>query len=950
MTSLAGFLYPEYVLHNSVAAETDFEASRRRVPKKLTTSLMEHDITAGAEGGCMSSPPNISQLLMSELFYAWRTQDTQDDSDVENSDSDATSSETSYDTSDLTSGGSGSSDSRCTSSYSASNTDDSDTTSHDRSSTWYEEDEGSDQEDDETEEAEMMVGNEAPRINGNLNSNRRAMGNLNVIFSVSRNTISPEQRGGIIVASSVSTLPSFTVAGASSSHFSFLLTDTREKKMQGASGSVASMVPPAYTTTTLNPKLSMPYVFSTSDTFSNWLFTPLEDQPNDLGKDKSGKTGARRPQSAVPHNSGVISQMYFSNDHGCHTSDQKLSTLPLGDEKRLQTASVMHIEAKVQNHTPSNRIHRNEDSVIGHISSVWSNDDGKSESAMLKRASVSNVHDSFPSFMAYFPTRPPRMAPEEMLRASSAGKRGETLHKTSADGGPVNNRDYSSSSPGKLPHCSSFSRADTSSGGSPAGEVFCTVRALSPNAIVRVLRGDFDNRDISLDSRLFDADHHQKVESSRMEAKGPFRQRSASSGYAVTAGGVPDRHGTSTTAAGNGRTSSSHRVDASGRRRASDNLILSVLRGAPAGCPCESFSVTRSFSSGQVQSPAPVPSQQMFAGGWRLLSFREQDDTLFTNIEHVPHNGKSKKKHKKYTSKRRNKHRKSRHAVGDDREGNGAGKDEQARYDVRKNENALDGAARMCQGRNSGYSPTGVAGVTGAGAAPTEYPTGVTYSGPSYPLGSAGGTQDQGSACSRVEVNAQPCGRQRAVRQDLVRRTQPLRVGTSPAAADPQIRMPPSRAPVRTVTGTPPTHSVWQSQISTTAKVGTPVMNTRVPLLSAVGALDAVNEVGGERGQRLDRFERLKDPPVASPSATGRRVTVRSGKSKVMSSGRKCSGISDAGSGVRRLRPASATRVLPSLSLPNRRIPVCLYGGMAACNGEPSRELPTRQGEGLPPL
>ncbi|CAJ1992307.1 hypothetical protein conserved [Leishmania donovani] len=969
MISVASNLYRASGLCGSVAMETSLpEASRLGTPKELTASVLiergktrEHRINTVMERGGAGSAQNASQLLKKEARNAWRTQDTFVDFDTDNSDSDAQSGEETDPIGACMGDGSASSGSYYASFY-ASKGDDSDTTLDGTPSPSYGEYEESNEEVDEAEEGEGIVGNEASRISGNSFSSTDPGRNLSVMFDVSRNSVFPEQRSSV-KGSPVSALPPAMISGAPSSHRAHVallvtgLSDTPRR----AHGSAASMMPPYTTTTALNPKMSVSLVLSPSGTLSNGTSAPPADPPADLSKHESGNAGTRHPHSSEQNNSMMLSQMYFSfgseahqaearsplcNDHGCDRSNHELPTLAWGDEKRRRKVSMMQMEAMLPLHGHANRVSHNEDSVVGSISGFWPSNDEKSEDNMSTRPLMSKMDSTFPSFLRYADARSPCNIPEETRNASCGTKQADKQLTTSADGRHEGRNEHSSNSTGHLPRRFLFFHAHTGHGGSSPGEAFLSGKALSPNAIVRVLRGDFDSRDISLDSRFLDTDPHHKSGSTIMEVKGPSRQPPASSRHALTADGAADRHGASTATAGDSETSSGRRVEEPVRRRPSGDAILSICRGASFGHTRESFSVTRPLSSGQVHSLDPVPSQQTLIGVWRLLSFREQGDTPLTSVEHVPHKRKSKKKRSKdkKRSKEHKKQRRPRPTAECGRVGIDSGRSENARDDANKDDGAHVNAARMCKERDTIRLPARLSGVSAAGDAPAECHTGVTCYRPSSPPGSGEAAEKQGGLRSSVEANCHPLRRQQAALQDLS-------MGAPPTADNLKIRALSSRTAVRTVFVTPDTLTAPPSRNSSAEKVSDAAANACVPQPSGAGVVRAVDSASVDAAQKPDRFEKVEEPPVESPSATVRRVTVRSGNSKVlMNHVRGCSTSSDSDGGARRLRGAPAAQVRLSVSPPNGRLPIRSYDGLAAHNGEGSLRFPTRPQEGLPPL
>ncbi|CAG9581001.1 hypothetical protein LMJF_33_3020 [Leishmania major strain Friedlin] len=975
MTSVASTLYRASDLRGSVAMETNPDASRLGTPNEFTASVLikrgktrEHRMNAVMERDGASTAQDESQLLKEEARNAWCTQDAFVDFDTDSSDSDAQSGGKTDPTSAFMDDGSASSDS-CYASFYTSKGDDSDTSLDDTPSPSYGEYEESNEYDDEAEEDEGLVGSDASRINGNSFSSTDPGRNISVMFGVSRSSVSPEQRSSI-KGSSVSALPPFTISGAPSSHgthVALLVTGVSDRPRR-ARGSAASMMMPPYTTTTvLNPSMSVSLVLSAFGTFSNGTSAPPADLPVDLRKHESGNAGTRHPQSLERNNSMMFSQMYFTgseahqaearsplyNDHGCDRSNQELPTLAWGDEKRRQMASMMQMETMLPLHAHANRVSHNEDSVDGGIYGFWPSDDKKSEDAMSTRPLVSKMNSTLPSFLRYADARSPCTIAGETRAASCGTKQGDKQLKTCAGGRQEGRNDHSSNSTGRLPRGSSLLHAHTRNGGSSPGEAFLSDKALSPNAIIGVLRGDFDNRDISLDSRFLDTDPHHKSGSTSMEAKGHSRQPPASSRHAVTADGTVDRHGASTATVGDSETSSGHRVEEPVRRRRSGDAILSICRTASFGHPRESFSVTRSLSSGQAHSLGPVPSQQTLIGVWRLLSFREQGDTPLTNVEHVPQKRTSKKKHSKdkKRSKKHEKHRRPRHTAEGGHVGIDTGRSVDARDDANRDDGAHVSAAPMCKESDTMRSPARLSGVSAAGGAPAECHTGVTCCCPSSPPGLGWAAGKQGSLRSSMEANGQPLRRHQAVLQDLSMGAPPARKGTPPTAGNLKIRLLPSRVPVRTVFDAPDTLTAPHSHNSSAEKVDDAAANAHVPQPSGADVARAVGSASVDAAQKPDRFEKFEEPSVESPTATVRRLTVRSGSSKaLMNHVRGCNTSSDSDGSAQRLLAAPATQVRLSVSPPNGRLRIHSYDGLAAHNGERSLRSLTRPQEGLPPL
>ncbi|CBZ30111.1 hypothetical protein, unknown function [Leishmania mexicana MHOM/GT/2001/U1103] len=974
MTSVASTRYRASGLRGSVVTETNPEVSRLGTPKELTAPVLiergktrEHKMSAVMKKCGASSAQNASQLLEEEVHNACRPPDTF--VDLDGSDSDAQSGEKTDPTSAFMNDGSDSSGS-CYASFYTSKGDDTDTTLDDTPLPSYGGYEESNEESEEAEEGEAIIGNGASCINRNSFSSTDTRRNLSVMFDISRNSVSPEQRSNI-KGSSMSALPSVMISGAPSSRrkdAALLLTGASDKSRRTRGIAVSMTMPPNTTTTALNPNMSVSFVLSGSGTFSSGTPAPPTDPPVDLNKHESGIADTRHPQSSEQNHSMTFSQMCFScgseahkaeargplyDDHGYDGSNRELPTLAWGDGKRHWTVSMMQMETMLPRHTHSNRVSRNKDSVAGDTFGFWSSDDEKSEDAISAQPSISKMDITFPSLLRYSYARSPGTISGETRSASSGTKHGDKQLKMPTDESHEGRRDRSSNFTGHLPRSSLFFHAHTRNGGSPPREAVLSGKALSPNAIVRVLRGSFDNRDVSLDSRFLDIDPHHRGGSTSMEAKGPSRQLPASSRHAVAADGAVDRHVASTARASDSETSSGRRVEGSVRRRLSGSAIRSISRGTSFRHPRESFSVDRSLSSGQVHSLGHVPSKQALVGVWRLLSFREQDGTPLTNVEHVPHKQTSKKKRSKDKKrhKRHGKQHRPHHAAEGGHVGINAERSEDVGDDANKGDGANINAARMCKERDAMRSPARLADVNAADDALAECPTGVTCYRPSSPSGSGRTAEKQGGLQGSVEANGQPLDRQQAALQGPSMGASPTRKGAHPAADNLKIRVLPSRTPPRTVFATPDILTAPQSHNASAEKLADAATNAHVAQHLGAGVVHAVESASVDAAQKPDRFENFEEPPIESPSATVRRVTVHSGNSKLLTNHvRGCNTSSDSDGGARRLRAAPSTQVRLSVLPPKGRLPIRLYDDLAAPNGEASLRSPTRPLEGLPPL
>ncbi|KAG5493735.1 hypothetical protein JIQ42_02110 [Leishmania sp. Namibia] len=962
MTSVAGTTYRAGMHRVSVVVETDPEARQLGIRRGRASSLMrsghstERNITAVTEWVGGTNAQSASQLLNGEVEHASLTQDTED-SGREDGNSFDQPSEALCRPGGFTNNGSDSSESSYTSSYTTSTGYESIATADSRpppSNGAY---------DKVDEEVEAVVICEASRIISNSSgSSRISLGKYSIMPEMSREAVSPEHQSDIKAASSACSLPPAMVAGARGSQGSaayLRVMRTREKRTRRTSGSASSgMVPQACTFTALNQKLGgTHFVFSASDSFSNGWSALSEDRPIDLGKQASGKAGARRSKSLELQKSIVFSQLNLSlvperhraeeltsssDGFDFHRSGGMLRTPSMGDNAHWKVRP-MQKETVQQRRAHSDRASRDAVLAAGGLSGLWSSNDENSEDAMSRWQSDSKMDSTFPSFTAYFYARSRSTMGGETRRPSSGAKLVEAPRKTSADEGLTGRRGKSSDSTKGLPKCFSFFGADAGDGGSLSGNVFRAGTTSSPNAFVRVLRGDFDNGDVSLDSRLLVADRRHKAVLTSVELKGPRRPQPVSSGHTVSSGGAANGCGANVETAGINRASSDRRVDGPVRRRPSGNANLSIFGGASCGNMRGSFSVTRSLSSGPVQGLASVPSQQTLLGGWRLLSFRERDDTPLTSIEHVAHNRKSKKKHRKDKKGRRHKkHCTSRHAAENGHKGHGARSGEPATHKVLKDEDRHGNAAQMPQERDTTHSQAEANGVTAAGE---------THFSTSFPGGFPGVSQERCGVRSRGDANRHLLERQRAALHNHILQPQPPETGVVPDSAGKQMRILLSRTPVHTVSVISDTRFAGQLPHASAEKSGSPAANTHMPQRSGAGAVHAVRRANDGVTRNLGRSEEVDGPRTASPSATARGVTVLSGMSRVsMPDGFTCTASSSVDGDVRRPRLASPLRGRQPILPPNGRLPVCVYGGVGACDGQPPRHSPASLPEGLPPL
>ncbi|KAG5469234.1 hypothetical protein LSCM4_02632 [Leishmania orientalis] len=965
MTSVAGTTYRAEMHRVSVVVETAPEARRLGIRRGRASSLMksghttERNITAVTEWVGETNAQSASQLLNGELEQASHTRDTEDSGRRDRNSFDQPR-EALCRTGGFTNNGSGSSESSYTSSYITSTGYESIATADSRpppSNGAY------DEVDEEVEEVEAMVICEASRIISNSSgSSRISLGKYSIMPEMSHEAVSPEHQSDIKAASSASSLPPAMAAGARGSQGSAAYSRvmrTLEKRTRRASGSASSrMAPPACTSTVLNQKLGgTHFVFSASDSFSDRWSALSEDRPIDLGKEASGKAGARRSKSLELQKSIVFSQLNLSlvperhraeeltpssDGFGFHRSGDVLRTPSVGDNAHW-TVRPMQKETVQQRRAHSDRASRDAVLAAGGLSGLWSSNDENSEDAMSRRQSDSKMNSTFPSFTAYFYARSKSTMGGETRRPSSGAKLVEAPRKTSVDESSTGRKGKRSASTKGLPQCFSFFGADAGDGGSLSGNALRVGRTSAPNAFVRVLRGDFDNGDVSLDSRLLVSDHSHKAVLTSVELKGPRRPQPVSSGHTVASDGAANGCRANVETAGINRASSDRRVDGSVRHRPSGNANLSIFGGAFSGNMRGSFSVTRSSSSGPVQGLVSVTSQQTLLGGWRLLSFRDRDDTPLTSVEHVAHSGKSKKRHKKDKKGRRHKkHCTSRHAAENGHEGNGARSGEPATHKVLKDEDCHGNAARMPQERDRTQSQAEANGVTAAGE---------THFSTSSPGGFPGVSQERCGVRSRGDANRQLLERQRAALHNHILQPQPPETGLVPDSAGKQMRILLSRTPVHTVSVTSDTRFAGQSPHASAEKSGRPAANTHVPQRSGAGAVHAARGANDGVARNLVRSEEVNGPRKASPSATARGVTVLSGMSRVsMPDGFTCTASGSVDGGVRRLRVASPLQGRQSILPPNGRLPVCVYGGVGACDGQPTRHSPASPPEGLPPL
>ncbi|KAK7202123.1 hypothetical protein NESM_000281400 [Novymonas esmeraldas] len=830
-------------------------------------------------------------------------------------------------------------------------------------------------------------------------------GTRSVIFDTGKQAISPEDRSCTRLASSVSALSSSMFAGARSPHASHrslspAAKHRRDKKGRRSSSSAASLPPaPAYATTAtpLNPETSMPFVFSASGTFSNWPLAPADDAAPDAGQSGVNGAATHRPQSAVPNSSMMFSQMCVSvgaehqhplppiaNGTAAHSSGRDIPVSPLSAAKMYRVASMLEMETmllqrRAQARRERERERNAEDSVAGNFSSVWSTGGGDERSVrgLSRRGSAANkMEGTYPSFMTYLYANgtsgaaPPSRKPSAQGRLGEASLRHPVPARSRSDS---SGSDSDSDSGGRSSavngsfvsrtahgDSSFFHLHDAGVPGTPRAGLSRIGSNMSPNTNVRVLRGNFDHRDVSLDSGVLTVDHRRRSGSASGGGNKSSARAPASSSSAAAAGGAT---GTS----GGGGGGSTRRSETSGRLRSSGNTIINIIRSVATGNPRESFSVTRSLSSGQVHGIAPAPSQQTLLGGWRLLSFREQDDTPLTNVEHVPHNKSKKKKRKsskdkKKKSKRHDREHKSR---GDDDVDDRGDRDhdrggaaeppqlQQAVADTHDDDGAHGDAARMCFDRDTVQSPaqvTAVASPVTASPARPSSAVAATRSPQKTPTAEPTVVAEQrGDVRSSDETNGQSLARQRSAQRELGMQPQPPRPRPTPTAATAQMRLRVAKTPTRTSSVTGSTRSAPLSRNSSADRAVNPAANPRIPpLAEACGGV-------AKGGVKPDRFEKFKEPPVASPSATVRRVTVRTGKPKSLGSGVRKPGSGGAAAtaadnNARRLRPASAARVRPTVSPSNGRLPNGLYGGIASRNNETLRRSPTRPPERLPPL
>jgi trimeric autotransporter adhesin len=192
----------------------------------------------------------------------------------------------------------------------------------------------------------------------------------------------------------------------------------------------------------------------------------------------------------------------------------------------------------------------------------------------------------------------------------------------------------------------------------------------SPGLNVRVLRGDFEAGDASLDSREL-AKAAKKAAAASAAAAATTRTSTHAAGtsgktHAVQSGASRNSPAGITRDSENSNAQSGRHNDGAAaaaatteamRRRSSGNTFLNFTKGNAAHLGRSATSMTMSSAWGPT--PAPSMSQQTVVVGWKLLSFRETDDAPLTNTENVPHDktkrkkGKKGKKGKKSSSKPR---------------------------------------------------------------------------------------------------------------------------------------------------------------------------------------------------------------------------------------------------------------------------------------------------------
>ncbi|GET92059.1 hypothetical protein, unknown function [Leishmania tarentolae] len=732
--------------------------------------------------------------------------------------------------------------------------------------------------------------------------------------------------------------------------------------------SVSGLLPATISRAALPPKLNVSLTLSGSGTLNNLPSKPPAEERMSMSRNECDRSLTRLSQSPPKSNSRWFSQIDASMasetyeaqgrasvdmDRVYDRNNGELPTSFCSDEKGHCTISMMHMGSMLQGYTHSNAARHNEGSVTSDSCGFWTEDDEKSKEKMPSQALASKKNGTLPSFLRYSDAGSQCILSEESKSACDGAKQSDEQLRMSADGSYHGPGDDRSNSTDDLLRSSSSVLTGPCGPGNPPDDVFLSGKEMPPNVAVRVLRGDFDNRDASLDSRFLDDNTHNTIWSTSKEAQRPLRQIPTSSRHVVNAGCATDRQGTRAAVAGVSRTLSGRLVEEPVRRQPSSNGSLGVCRVSSFSHPRESFLVARSLSCSQANSLPSVPSQQTLVSAWQLLRFREQDDAPLTNIEHVARKGASKKrsKDKKKKSKKHGKHRRPCHSaecghVGVDSR-NIVGKGE----DVNRDDGFNDDAAGMCKERNTMRVPAGLPGMSAAGNAPGVPLTDATLYRPSTPPGSIGATETQGGPQSDVTTNGQPMDRHQGRPRGLSMGGSPTEKNAPPSAENAKIGVLHSRTPLRTVCVTPSIPTALQAHNSSAEKSTGSAVNARVPHTPSTGLVHAVGDGRVNAAPKPKRFETFEEPPVVSPSATVRRVTVCSKKSKTsMDRVDECNTRSDSDGGAQRFRSAPCTQVLPSVSSPNWGLPTSRSNGLASQKDEPPLQSGTRAPEGLPPL
>lgn len=766
--------------------------------------------------------------------------------------------------------------------------------------------------------------------------------------------------------------------------------------------------------------MSMPFLFTHSGSFGAFPSPPPDDDDDVVAADDARDSMEPLQQSAV------FSDMGFSyggpvppSTAQPSTAQQVRSSLarPQSRRRSLNRTSLSQMNVST--------MHRQSSALASMLYSAIDNGSVPAGAvAELRRASAAphgkaGMEGTFPSSMMYLYARTPSaLNPRGGATLGSAAgngrrRRGSVASTDSDSSGVTSSSSTSLSESGSGGEQTSFFRSTQevwrrgNSAAARDGEESPPQRTLLPSGSgfatglnMRVLRGDFRDEDASLDSRELAraAKRASGANNAPASAGGATTATAATSSSGAAAGASPGGtvaqakvlSGASThSTAGitpdsdnsnvpSGRSAGGTALPAVAateamRRRSSGTTFINFFRGAPAVPGRSTTSMT--LSSGWGATQAPNASQQTVVGGWRLLSFRETDDTPLTNTENVPHD-KAKKKSKKGKKgkkgkKKSGKARRAEEAAERAAEGEGGEEEERADHgDVaREVANAMmqnDLAPPQQQAQSSspqqvqlqvphphseGQRPGSAANAASAPPAQrVSNASGSHANTTSSTAGVASGMDKNAAqgpllASSPTAATEAKDGRPRA----------PL----PPASAPTQGRMRVARLPLR-----PTSVAVGAAR---TASPSRPVSSAAAP--GADGASGGAAPNAGNRSAHesqptsippsagptatappkkpAERFDKFKEPPLTSPSATVRRTTVRAaaGKPKVIISPSRrvnLGGPETTATGVRKFRPSAGPRLKAVMPPSSAR---------TAQNGHATAaSKPTPPPERLPPL